>query len=87
MMIRPNKHNHPDKTVVYASFLMLNALKKSRIMPYNDLLNLVKHKINSGEYLFLPALNFLFLLGLVNYQPKTDILVYIEKNHETIEAV
>ena len=87
MMIRPNKHNHPDKTVVYASFLMLNALKKTRVVPYNDLLNLVKSKITSGEYLFLPALNFLFLLGLVNYQPKTDILEYIEKNHEVIESV
>lgn len=78
MIIRPNKHSHPDKTVVYASFLILKELKKKRLVSYSKLLNLVKSKITSGEYLFVPALNFLFLLGLVEYQPKTDMLEFIE---------
>ncbi|NOL51808.1 ABC-three component system middle component 8 [Pelistega suis] len=83
-MLRPNKHNHPDKTVLYASFLILKSLKKSRVIHYNDLLLLVKDKIVNGKYLFLPALNFLFLLGLINYQPKTDTIEYIEKKNETV---
>ncbi|WP_349678894.1 ABC-three component system middle component 8 [Psychrobacter sp. UBA3480] len=78
MIIRPTKHSHPDKTVIYASFLMLKELKKKRLVPYSKLLTLVKDNITSGEYLFAPALNFLFLLGLVEYQPKTDMLEFIE---------
>lgn len=78
MIIRPTKHSHPDKTVIYASFLMLKELKKKRLVPYTKLLTLVKDNITSGEYLFAPALNFLFLLGLVEYQPKTDMLEFIE---------
>ncbi|CAM3053202.1 ABC-three component system middle component 8 [Dichelobacter nodosus] len=78
-MIRPNKHNHPDKTVVYASFLMLRALKSKRLIAYDDLLTLIKKEITSGEYLFLPALNLLFLLGLVIYRPKIDKLEYVER--------
>lgn len=78
MIIRPTKHSHPDKTVIYASFLMLKELKKKRLVPYSKLLTLVKDNITSGEYLFVPALNFLFLLGLVVYQPKTDMLEFIE---------
>ncbi|WP_414590540.1 ABC-three component system middle component 8, partial [Anabaena sp. CCY 9614] len=30
-----------------------------------------------GETLFLPSLNFLFLLGLVEYRPKTDAIEYL----------
>lgn len=79
MMIRPSKHNDPDKTLIYASFLILKRLKKSKIVSYEDLLGFIKKEITSGEYLFLPALNFLFLLGLVNYQAKNDMIEYIEK--------
>lgn len=80
MMIRPSKHNDPDKTLVYASFLMLKRLQKSKIVSYEELLGFIKKEITSGEYLFLPALNFLFLLGLINYQAKNDMIEYIEKN-------
>ena len=59
MMIRPSKHNDPDKTLIYASFLILKRLKKSKIVSYEDLLCFIKKEITSGEYLFLPALNFL----------------------------
>lgn len=86
-MLRPNKHNHPDKTVIYASFLMLKKLKKQKIVKYNDLLIFIKTRVTSGEYLFLPALNFLFLLGLIEYQPKNDMIEYIEKKHEAIKTI
>ncbi len=79
MMIRPSKHNDPDKTLIYASFLILKRLKKSKIVSYEELLDFIKKEITSGEYLFLPALNFLFLLGLINYQAKNDMIEYIEK--------
>lgn len=79
MMIRPSKHNDPDKTLIYASFLILKRLKKSKIVSYEDLLGFIKKEITSGEYLFLPALNFLFLLGLINYQAKNDMIEYVEQ--------
>ncbi|WP_353164086.1 ABC-three component system middle component 8 [Acinetobacter guillouiae] len=83
-MIRPTKHNHPDKTLVYASYLMLEKIRAQRIMKYNDLLSYIKSKITSGEFLFLPTLEFLFLLGLVEYRVKTDSIEYIEKLNEVI---
>lgn len=79
-MIRPSKHSHPDKTVIYASFLMLKELRKKRVVGYVDLFQLVKSKVTSGEFLFMPALNFLFLLGLIEYKAKTDSIEYIEKS-------
>lgn len=79
-MIKPTKHSHPDKTVVYASFIMLKELRKKRIVSYFDLYQLIKNKVTSGEFLFMPSLNFLFLLGLIEYRVKTDSIEYIEKN-------
>ena len=79
-MIRPTKHSHPDKTVIYASFIMLKELRKKRVVSYSDLFQLIKNKVTSGEFLFMPSLNFLFLLGLVEYKVKTDSIEYIEKS-------
>lgn len=78
-MIKPTKHSHPDKTVVYASFIMLKELRKKRVVSYSDLYQLIKNKVTSGEFLFMPSLNFLFLLGLIEYKVKTDSIEYIEK--------
>lgn len=83
-MIRPSKHNHPDKTLVYVSFLMLEKLTTKRVIKYNDLLSHIKLKVSSGEFLFLPALNFLYLLGLIEYRTKTDSIEYIEKPNEVV---
>lgn len=80
MMIKPTKHSHPDKTVVYASFIMLKELRKKRIVSYSDLYQMIKNKVTSGEFLFMPSLNLLFLLGLIEYRVKTDSIEYIEKN-------
>lgn len=83
-MIRPSKHNHPDKTLVYVSFLMLEKLTTKRVIKYNDLFNHIKSKVSSGEFLFLPALNFLYLLGLIEYRTKTDSIEYTEKSNEVV---
>lgn len=79
-MLRPNKHSHPDKTVVNLSLLMLLRIKKQRIEDYESLRDFAKKQIDGAEFLFLPALNFLFLLGLVEYRPKNDSFEYVGSN-------
>jgi hypothetical protein len=32
------------------------------------------------DVLFLPALNFLYLMGLIEYHPKTDAVEYVGPN-------
>jgi hypothetical protein len=76
-MLRPTKHSHPDRTVINASLILLARLKKRRLDDYSDLLGYAKKTINGGDVLFLPGLNFLFLLGLVEYHPKTDSVEYV----------
>ena len=79
-MLRPSKHAHPDRTIINVSLIMLARLRAQRICDYSALLKYVKKAVNGGDFLFLPALNFLFLLGLVAYYPKTDAIEYVGQN-------
>lgn len=82
-MLRPNKYSHPDRTVINVAFLILQRLKKKRVDEFHILLKYIKKTVESGEALFLPALSFLFILGLIEYRPKTDSIEYVGLN-ETI---
>lgn len=79
-MLRPTKHSHPDQTVINVALLLLVRLKARRVDEYGALRTYVKKKVHSGDVLFLPALNFLFALGLIDYRPKTDCIEYLGPN-------
>lgn len=82
-MLRPTKHSHPDRTVVNVSLLLLSRLKARRFDEYDVLRKFAKKNVVGGDVLFLPALNFLYLLGLIEYRPKTDAVEYVGPN-ETV---
>lgn len=77
MILRPTKHAHPDRTVVSLSLLLLARLKTRRLEDYYGLRKFAKRSVKGGDVLFLPALNFLFLIGLIEYRPKTDSVEYL----------
>lgn len=76
-MLRPSKHAHPDRTVINVATLLISRLQKQRLEDYNKLRVMVKTHVKGGNALFLPALNFLYLLGLIEYHPKTDTFEYL----------
>lgn len=82
-MLRPTKHSHPDRTVINVAMLLLRRLKKCRLDHYDELFQYAKAAVIGGDVLFLPALNFLYLLGLIDYRPKTDSVEYVGPN-ETV---
>lgn len=79
-MLRPTKHSHPDRTVINIAMLLLKHLRKRRLERYSDLQMFSKKAAAGGEVLLLPALSFLFLLGLIEYRPKTDAIEYVGPN-------
>ena len=79
-MLRPTKHSHPDRTIINVSLRLLARLKTRRIEDYDELKTFVGKAVAGGDVLFLPALNLLYLLGLVDYRPKTDAFEYIGPN-------
>ena len=79
-MLRPTKHSHPDRTIISVSLLLLARLKARRVEQYDALRKYAKKSATGVDVLFLPALNFLFLMGLVEYRPKTDAVEYVGPN-------
>ncbi len=79
-MLRPTKHSHPDRTIINLSLLLLARLKTRRVDEYSVLRKYAKKCVIGGDVLFLPALNFLFLMGLIEYRPKTDAVEYVGPN-------
>lgn len=79
-MLRPSKHAHPDRTVINVAMLLLTRLRSQRLCEYDALLNYARKAVSGGDVLFLPSLSFLFLLGLVEYHPKTDAIEYVGRN-------
>ena len=79
-MLRPTKHSHPDRTVINVSLLLLARLKTRRLDDYDSLRKYAKKIEVGGDVLFLPALNFLYLMGLIDYRPKTDAVEYVGHN-------
>lgn len=77
LILRPTKHSHPDRTVISLSLFLLARLKTRRLEDYYGLRKFAKRSMKGGDVLFLPALNFLFLIGLIEYRPKTDSVEYL----------
>lgn len=75
-MLRPTKHAHPDRTVINVAMLLLVRLKTRRVETFENLRAFAKKSVRGGDFMFLPALNVLYLLGLVEYHRKTDSFEY-----------
>ncbi|QIK63608.1 hypothetical protein G7068_10695 [Leucobacter viscericola] len=82
-MLQPTKHSHPDRTVLNVALIALDVLKKKRLESYSTLMSTAKKRVSGGDILFLPAVNFLYLMGLIEYRPKTDSFEYVGPN-ETV---
>jgi hypothetical protein len=76
-MLRPSKHSHPDRTVVNVSYVLLSYLRKKRVVDFGRLKDVARKADRGGDSLMLPAVNLLFLLGLLEYRAKNDTFEYV----------
>ncbi len=76
-MLTPKKHLDLDASLLRVSSIMLKELDKKGIVPFEQLRSLVVRRVGTnGDLVFLPALDFLYLLGRVEYHEKNDTLEY-----------
>jgi hypothetical protein len=76
-VIVPNKHSHPDRTPIAVAVTLLPQLKRKRSVPFDELRDFVRGRMPDGDFLFGPAMNLLYLLGLVEYRSKADLFEYV----------
>lgn len=78
-ILSPSKHSHPDRTVVAVSVLLLRRLRAKNLESFDSLRHYVIAKAPDCDALFLPAMHFLFLLGLVDYSAKNDSFRFVRE--------
>jgi len=77
MLLEPNKNSHPDLTVLAVSSFLLKRVKSKKVESYSDLYEALKKKNNKAISLLDLSLEFLFILGLVEYHDKNDLIEYV----------
>ncbi|WP_420810751.1 ABC-three component system middle component 8 [Haliangium ochraceum] len=68
---------NPDRSVLALSAVLLARLKKTRIEGYSDMVEYALQRVKHGDTLFAGAVSLLYLLGLVEYRPRTDSFEYV----------
>ncbi len=76
-MLKPSKHTELDQTVIAVSATILRHMRKTQVESYEVVRGLLRESSLANDPLFVPALGFLFMLGLVDYRPKADIIEYV----------
>lgn len=79
MSLMPNKNSNPDLTILAVSTFILKKLHKSRIENYIDLFTQLEKHDERAVSLFNSALRLLFILGVINYYPKNDLIELVKK--------
>lgn len=76
-MLTPKKHLNLDVSVLRVSAIMLRELRKRGVVEFERLRGVVTKRVGAdGELTFMPALNFLYLIGKVEYHLKNDTIEY-----------
>lgn len=75
-MLSPSKHAHPDQTPVAAAAYILSVVRKQRVVEYDALFGRLDKRYGTADFLFLPAVSLLFLLGVLEYRGTVDSFEY-----------
>lgn len=82
-MLRPTKHLNLDLSVLNVAALMLRVLHRARVVSYDELYRKLHKRLGDDlRLVFLPALNFLYLLGKVEYHEKSDSFEFLERGRD-----
>lgn len=79
-MITPTKYMDLDLSVVRVSSLIIKQFEKNQILGYSELFEYLVGKVGEDiKHVFVPALDFLYLLGRIEYHLQTDSIEFLEK--------
>ncbi len=76
-MLKPTKYTNLQTSVVSLAAEILKIFSHNKVLQYDDLFRkIIDRKGKEAKENFLLALNFLFLLGKIEYYQKGDLFEY-----------
>jgi len=87
-MIRPTKYTDLNLSVLNMASQIIGELKKEHTLVYNELLDKIIDRLgDKARFVFIDSLNFLYAIGLIDYNLENDAIYYLKKegmvNNET----
>ena len=77
VMIKPTKYLNLNYSLINISAILIDEFQQQNIISYDDLLQLTYDKVGKSSKEITPyALNFLFLLGKIEYHQGIDAFEY-----------
>ncbi|WP_164670219.1 ABC-three component system middle component 6 [Virgibacillus doumboii] len=75
-LLRPDKFTELNRSLIYVVAILIKLFKENDYKcSYGKLYNDLEKQIGDDAlYLFLPGIDFLFLLGRINYDIESDVL-------------
>ena len=77
-MIRPAKHLNLNTCVLRAASRLLVRLQQDRVCRFADLRASLSDLGDDADAVFLPTVNFLYLVGRIDYHTQTDSFEYLQ---------
>ena len=72
-MIKPDKHTNLDISILSISAFILTTINRRKVIGYDQMLKKTIKQFDEGSKEIYPyALNFLFLLGKLDYDAQKD---------------
>lgn len=73
-MIKPHRFLNLENSILYLGAKIINHLKQNGTVKYDELFDLIeKDKLSKkSKPMFIPTLNFLYLVGTIDYNQDLD---------------
>lgn len=80
-MITPTKYMDLDLSVVRVSSLIIKLFEKNKILGYSELFECLVSKVGEDvKHVFVQTLDFLYLIGMIEYHLQTDSIEFVGIN-------
>lgn len=78
-MIRPTKYLDLSTSVIRISAFILKELKAAKSIQIHELDEIIRNNLgDNSRFNFIASLNFLYLVGKIDYEETTDSLIYTD---------
>ncbi|MCT7547712.1 ABC-three component system middle component 6 [Aliarcobacter butzleri] len=76
--IKTHRSKDLKRSVLVISKYLINELKLHKIVKLNDIYQNLKNKLNLQQKDFIYTINFLYILGVIEYIKENDTLRYLK---------
>ena len=76
--IKTHRSKDLKRSVLVISKYLMNELKLHKVLKLNDIYEILKNKLKLQQKDFIYTINFLYILGVIEYVKENDTLRYLK---------